>query len=88
MEELGLPVPKTRDLGDILTRLLPCHPTLRALRRGLLFLTDFAVDSRYPGRTATKRQAAAAFRWTDRVRTTVRALLGIYPRRPRRKNAP
>jgi HEPN domain-containing protein len=61
MEELGLFVPKTHDLDLLLTALMPHHPTLRPLRRGLLFLSDFAVDTRYPGSSASKRQAAAAF---------------------------
>jgi HEPN domain-containing protein len=81
MEELALSVPRTHDLDDLLALLLPHHPQLRPLRRGLKFLTDFAVDTRYPGANATRRQAEAALRWADRVRTTVRALLGIRPRR-------
>jgi HEPN domain-containing protein len=84
MEELGLAVPKTHDLDRLLTGLTPHHPTLRRLRRGLLFLSDFAVDIRYPGASASKRQADAALRWVDRVRTPARALLGIRGR-PRRK---
>ena len=36
---------------------------------GLRFLTDFAVDTRYPGDNATKWQAKAAVRWAKRVRT-------------------
>jgi hypothetical protein len=81
MEERALPVPKTHDLDLLLTALMPYHPTLRSLRRGLLFLSDFAVDTRYPGNSASKRQALAALRWMDRVRTPMRALLGIRARR-------
>ena len=77
MEDLGLPVPKTHYLDLLLTALVPHHPTLRSLRRGLLFLTVFAVDTRYPGSNASKRQAVAALRWADRVRKQARALLGI-----------
>src|ERR1700738_1785962 len=77
MEERGLSVPKTHDLELLLYALMPHHLTLRPLRRGLLFLSDFAVDIRYPGTSASKRQAVAALRWTDRVRTLARALLGI-----------
>src|SRR5712692_8540759 len=55
MEELGLLVPKTHYLALLLTALLPHHPTLRPLRRGLLFLSVFAVDPRYPGKIASKR---------------------------------
>jgi hypothetical protein len=56
------------------------HPSLRLLRRGLLFLSDFAVDVRYPGSSARKRQAEAAWRWVGRVRTQARVLLGIRNR--------
>ena len=88
LEELGLTIPRTHNLDDILNLLLPHHPTLRSMRRGLIFLTDFAVDPRYPGENASKRQAAAALRWAERVRTAARALLGTRARRPRRKKSP
>ena len=81
MEELGLPVPKTHFLDPLLTALAPHHPTLRSLRRGLLFLSTFAVDTRCPGKNASKRQAVAALGWAGRVRTPARALLGIRDRR-------
>jgi HEPN domain-containing protein len=85
MEEVGLTVPKTHDLLDLQTSLAPHHPSLHSLRRGLRFLTHFAVDTRYPGDCATKRQAEAALRWAKRVRTEARKLLGIPPRRKRPK---
>jgi HEPN domain-containing protein len=81
MEELGLDVPKTHVLVLLLTALAPFHPELRSLRRGLIFLTTFAVDSRYPGLDASKRQALAALRWAAKVRAMARALLGIRERR-------
>jgi hypothetical protein len=81
MEELGLVVPKTHFLDALLTPLAPHHPSLRSLRRGLLFLTLFSVDTRYPGVNTTKRQAVSAFRWAERVRTAARALLGIRERK-------
>ena len=62
LEELGLPVPHTHNLDDVLNLLLPHHPTLCSFRRGLIFLTDFAVETRYPGESASKRQAASALR--------------------------
>lgn len=80
MEEAGLAVPKTHFLDKLLAALEPHHPTLRSLRRGLLFLTNFAVDFRYPGSDASKRQAVAAL-WAQRVRTQGRLLLGIRDRR-------
>jgi HEPN domain-containing protein len=88
LEELGLSIPKTHDLDQLLTLLLPHHSSLRSLRRGMTFLSNFAVGVRYPGDNASKRQAASALRWTERTRTTVRILLGIRARRPRRKKSP
>lgn len=82
LEELGLAVPKIHDLEQLLTVLVPHYPALRSLRRGLVFLTDFAVETRYPGTSASKRQAAAALRWMLRVRTAACPLLGIRDRRP------
>ena len=84
LEELGLAVPRTHRLDDLLTLLLFHHPTLRPLRRGLLFLSDFAIDPRYPGDRASKRQAASALRWAGQVRTAARALFGIRERRRRK----
>ena len=81
MEEIGLSIPKTHFLDVLLTALASHHPSLRPLRRGLLFLSVFAVDTRYPGTNASKRQAVAALRWAERVRTPARLLLGIRERR-------
>ena len=77
LEELGSSIPKTHDLEILANLVQPSHPELRILRRGLLFLTDFAVDTRYPGNQASKRQAQAARRWASRVREGCRAVLGL-----------
>jgi hypothetical protein len=49
------------------------------------FLTQFAVETRYPGKNASKRQAEAALLWANRVRKAARAILGIPPRRKKSK---
>jgi HEPN domain-containing protein len=85
MEELGLTVPRTHNLVALLPLLTPHRASLQSLRRGLDFLTRFAVDPRYPGDSTSKRQAQAALRWAERVRTDCRSLLGIKPRRRRKK---
>lgn len=77
LEELGLKIPRTHNLEDLMSLLLQHHPSLRSLHRGLIFLTDFAVETRYPGENANKRQAEAAMRWATKVRVTVRLLLGL-----------
>jgi hypothetical protein len=83
MEELGLAVPKTHVLILLLNALAPHHPALRSFRRGLVFLTTFAVDTRYPGEDASKRQAVAALRWASKIRAMARLLLGLRERRRR-----
>jgi hypothetical protein len=54
----------------------------------MTFLTRLAVETRYPGETATKRQTQSALRWAGRMRHEARSLLGIKPRKPRRKKPP
>jgi HEPN domain-containing protein len=82
LEELGIAVAKTHDLDKLLTVLQPHQPSLRPLKRGLLFLTDFAVDTRYPGNSANQRQAQAALRWAKEVRMQAQSILGLRPRPP------
>jgi HEPN domain-containing protein len=77
LEELGHSVKKTHELEYLLDQLLPHHLTLRSLRRGLAFLSQFAVEVRYPGDNASKRQARSALRWAGRVRQACRDLLGL-----------
>ena len=76
MVELGLPVPKTHDLIRLRSLLLPYQAGLKLPRRGMLFLSAFAVETRYPGENTTKRQAAAQ-RWAMRVRLEIRTRLGL-----------
>jgi HEPN domain-containing protein len=84
LEELGQTMPKTHDLLRLLLLLLPSHPSLRRFRRGAEFLSDFAVDTRYPGGSTSKREATAARRWAERFRQECRTLLGLKP--PRRRS--
>ena len=75
--ELALPVPRTHDLDRLLTDVVVHHPTLSSIRRGALFLEQFAVETRYPGFNATKRQASSALRWASRLRLAVRSVLAL-----------
>ncbi|MGI8981994.1 MAG: HEPN domain-containing protein [Pirellulaceae bacterium] len=79
LEEAARSIPKIHDLDGLLNLVLPIHPSLRSLKRGLLMLSNYAVATRYPGTNATKRQAAAALRWAERVREKCRSLLGLKP---------
>lgn len=84
LEELALTIPKTHDLTDLLNQLLPTYPALKSHRRGMDPLTEFAVATRYPGKNASKRQAASAWRCAERVRDACRTLLGVRPGRRRK----
>jgi HEPN domain-containing protein len=86
LEELGQHILKTHALDDLLSLLLPSHGTLGSVQRGLLFLTDFAIDPRYPGAATAKREAASALRWASKVREACRSLLGLRPPLRRRKS--
>src|ERR1700676_4969288 len=55
LEELSQPIPRTHILEDLLDLLLPYYRPLGSFRRGMRFLTGFAVATRYPGENATKR---------------------------------
>jgi HEPN domain-containing protein len=79
LEELSLAVPRTHVLKDVLAILVPHYRSLAGFRRGLTFLTRFAVETRYPGDNASKRQAQAALRWAGKVRHACRDLLGLQP---------
>jgi HEPN domain-containing protein len=87
LEERGLAVSRTHDLEDLLNLLLPYYASLGRYRRGLRFLTGFAVEPRYPLFRTTKRQATSAQRWAGRVRHACRTLLGLRSP-PRRRKRP
>src|SRR6266404_2942910 len=77
LEELGQSIPKTHDLLLLLGLVQSQHPNIVALRRGLTVLARYGVAPRYPGFDATKRQAASALRWSEKVRRACRSLLGL-----------
>jgi HEPN domain-containing protein len=79
LKESGAAVPRTHELKDVLDLLLPHDPTLAPLRRGLVSLSRYAVDYRYPDQRATQRQMGSALRNAGRVRRELRTRLGLPP---------
>ena len=77
LQENGLVVPRTHDLADIIDLLLPGDATLARLRRQAGSLTRYAVDYRYPGEMASKRQMEAALRHVDLIRLECRSNLNL-----------
>ena len=78
--ELGLTVPRTHNLEDLIGLLQPHYRSLTTLHRGAVYLSRFAVETRYPGFPTRRSQANAARRWADQVRAAVRNILGLRPR--------
>jgi HEPN domain-containing protein len=77
LQESGLVVPKTHELADIIDLLQPGNATLTRLRRQADSLTQYAVDYRYPGEIASKRQMEAALRHADQIRLECRSKLKL-----------
>jgi len=77
MQEAGLRVPKTHDLEVLLDSLLPLEPMWSALRPAADFLTDYAVEFRYPGNEASGANAKAALTKATVIRKEARASLGL-----------
>ena len=70
-------MPKIHDLVDIIDLLLPGDATVARLRRQAGSLTRYAVDYRYPGEMASKRQMEAALRHADQIRLECRGKLNL-----------
>lgn len=77
LEEAGIPSPKTHDLEKLLVLVLPIEPLWAALRPALKSLSDFAVDFRYPGSSATAADARRALNDMRALRKEARASLGL-----------
>src|SRR5208337_3461203 len=77
LQELGLSIPRTHDLLELVDLLLPHDTTLKSLRRPARSLRKYAVEYRYPGLRATRRQADTAQRHAQELRSTIRSLFGI-----------
>jgi hypothetical protein len=70
-------VPRTHDLDRLIYLLMPIDVTLAKLRRCARSLGRYAVDFRYPGSIASKRQMAAALRHAESIRAVCRDRLGL-----------
>ena len=77
LQESGLVMPRIHELADIVDLLLPADATLARLRRIADSLTQYAVDYRYPGEMASKRQMEAALRHVDPIRLVCRGKLNL-----------
>ncbi len=77
LQEAGMRIPKTHDLEVLLDLLLPLEPLWAALRSSADYLTDYAVQFRYPGNEASAANAKSALTKATAIRKEVRATLGL-----------
>ena len=77
LEEAALSFPKTHDLENLLTLLLPLEPLWSALTPATRRLKPFGVLIRYPGNDASKSQAKQALIDCKAIRREVRVSFGL-----------
>lgn len=75
--EAGIRVEKVHDLGVLLERVLPVEPLWEVHRSDLAYLSDFAVNFRYPGESASRLTALRARSLCRAFRKTARQSMGL-----------
>jgi HEPN domain-containing protein len=75
--EAGVPFKRTHDLLLLLKLCVQVEPLWATYEQVMDDLTDYAVDFRYPGHSATLSQAKAALEHCRSLRQEVRRSLGL-----------
>jgi len=75
--EGGITFPRTHDLTVLLKLLLPLEPLWSVFLPQAHLLSDYAVDFRYPGDTATLPETRLALKNCSSIRREVRLSLGL-----------
>ena len=72
LQEANIPVPRTHNLEELLVLILPTLPAWSHWQPDFKRITGYAVDSRYPGESATADDTQHAMRICNAVRQAVR----------------
>ena len=75
LQEANVPVPRTHNLEELLALIVPILPAWSKWQPDFKIITEYAVESRYPGDSATADNAQRAMHICNEVRQTVRTLL-------------
>lgn len=75
--EAGISFSKTHDLVALLNLILPQEPLWTLFLSAAQALTDYAVDFRYPGDSATLAEARQCFKDCKAIRREIRLSLGL-----------
>lgn len=92
LEKHGGVIRKIHALPILLDQCVEAHPTLIGMRPDMVRLSEYAVEFRYPGESATVQDATEAISIMQRSRLNLRIALGLEdsrtlakPRRQRQK---
>lgn len=77
LQEMNVPAPRTHDLGELLSLILPTLPAWSQWQPDFKRITEYAVDARYPGESATADDTEHAMRICDAVRHAIRVSLKL-----------
>ena len=75
--EAGIAFPRTHDLLQLLNARLQVEPLWAAYAKAVDAMSDYAVDFRYPGHSATLREARIALKHCRSLRAEVRCALRL-----------
>ena len=75
--EAGLAFPKTHDLFLLVNLATGVEPSWRAFSSAAKAITNYAVDFRYPGHSATVREARTALKHCRIIRAAARRSVGL-----------
>src|SRR5882757_4977421 len=78
LEEAGLNIPKTHDLLHLLNLVTAVEPLWSAYSPAFSLLVSYAVQTRYPGSSATKADARHAMKLCQQFRKEARGALGLH----------
>ncbi len=77
LQEANIPFSKTHDLPELLDLIVPTVSIWQTWEPDFKIISTYAVDSRYPGDTATAENTQHAIRICDEVRQAVRTQLKL-----------
>ncbi len=77
LQEMNVPVPRTHDLEALLALIVPTLPAWSQWQPDFKRITEYAVDSRYPGESATADDTQHAMRICEVVRHAIRVSLKL-----------
>jgi len=77
--ESGISFSKIHDLTILLDQTVEIEPEWEVFREGLAYITDFAINYRYPGESADKNNAMKAHDYCRDFRRAARKSLGLTP---------